>query len=57
MLSILSILSAAVPSAARVFTSTHWVGIPVVVLGAVFLSLGTICQGRGVQLPEGQGHG
>jgi hypothetical protein len=34
---------------ARVFTSTHWVGIPVALLGAVFLALGTIYQGRGVQ--------
>lgn len=34
--------------AAKVFSSTHWVGIPIALLGAVFLALGTIFQGRGV---------
>ncbi|MBL0706100.1 DMT family transporter [Sinomonas sp. JC656] len=33
---------------ARVFSSTHWMGIPVALLGAVFLALGTVYQGRGV---------
>lgn len=34
--------------AARVFSATHWLGIPIALVGAVFLALGTICQGRGV---------
>lgn len=34
---------------ATVFSSTHWLGIPIAVLGAVFLAVGTICQGRGVE--------
>ena len=33
----------------RVFSSTHWLGIPVALLGAVFLAFGTIYQGRGVE--------
>ncbi|WP_334172382.1 multidrug DMT transporter permease [Sinomonas sp.] len=32
-----------------VFSSTHWFGIPIALVGAVFLALGTICQGRGVE--------
>lgn len=32
-----------------VFSSTHWLGIPIALLGAVFLALGTIYQGRGVE--------
>jgi hypothetical protein len=34
--------------AAKVFSSTHWFGIPIALLGAVFLAFGTIFQGRGV---------
>ncbi|MGY3565126.1 multidrug DMT transporter permease [Sinomonas sp. RB5] len=34
--------------ASKVFSSTHWFGIPIALLGAVFLALGTIYQGRGV---------
>ncbi|WP_138444630.1 multidrug DMT transporter permease [Sinomonas susongensis] len=32
-----------------VFSSTHWLGIPIALLGAVFLALGTIYQSRGVE--------
>ncbi|GAB3272934.1 hypothetical protein GCM10027449_10000 [Sinomonas notoginsengisoli] len=31
-----------------VFSSTHWLGIPIALLGAVLLAVGTIFQGRGV---------
>jgi drug/metabolite transporter (DMT)-like permease len=32
-----------------VFSSTHWLGIPIALLGAVLLALGTICQSKGVE--------
>lgn len=34
---------------AKVFSSTHWWGIPIALLGAVFLAMGTMFQGRGVE--------
>ena len=43
------LMVAASLAGARVFSSTHWLGIPVALLGAVFLALGTIYQGRGVE--------
>jgi drug/metabolite transporter (DMT)-like permease len=33
----------------QVFSSTHWIGIPIALLGAIFLALGTIYQDRGVE--------
>lgn len=39
----------ALASGSRVFSSTHWLGLPIALLGAIFLSLGTIYQNRGVE--------
>lgn len=33
----------------QVFSSTHWIGIPIALLGAIFLAFGTIYQDRGVE--------
>lgn len=42
-------IEAATLKGAQVFSSTHWVGIPIAFAGAVFLALGTIYQDRAVE--------